>query len=210
LRPTRDLFFYFDLSARHNVTVSTSAGFHYATLSTTCGEMASELRCRSGNPTVTELYRDLAPGRYFVTVGTISTGDVTASITVSAPTPIPGNDTCPGAIDLYHGYSSTDTLVDFADDVVGCSGTSRPDAFYRLTLANRKAVSILASRISGSGDLYLTLRNTCSVGTSLACDNGNPAAIDTTLDPGTYYLVVEAASAFAAGDFTLRAFLSDP
>jgi hypothetical protein len=157
-----------------------------------------------------QTFRSLPAGRYYVTTSsTIASGTASVSVTTGPPTPVPPNDRCTGAIELGGGYSSTDTLIDFEDDVAGCTGSFLPDAVYRITLTARKVVSIIATRVTGTGALYLTLRNTCGPGSNLACNAANPAVIDTTLDPGTYYLFVESTTT-TTGDYTLRAFITDP
>ena len=130
---------------------------------------------------------------------------VTASITTGPPTPVPPNDRCAGAIEIGMGYLSVDTTIDFEDDLNGCVSGSRPDAFYKITLTTRRLVQITAERLTGSSNLYLTLRNVCGAGVNLECDTGDPAVILTTLDPGVYYLMVEALSFASAGDYRLVA-----
>lgn len=212
----RDVMFSFTLPTTRDVTLTTQApGFHYAAVETTCGTIGSEIRCRSGGTSTTPLvqsWRSMPAGTYYVVVSTLSaSGNVTATVTTSAPTPIPPNDVCSGAIEIGSGYSSRDTLTDFDDDVTGCSGTGRPDAFYRLTLAAPRRVSIFAARPSGStGQIYLTLRDSCSSTTNIACNNGDPsAAMVQTLAAGTYYLIVETLTT-TAGDYTLDVFVSAP
>ena len=208
----RDVFFYFDLATTRDVTLTTTApSFHYVSLQTMCGVVGSELRCRSGSPPLVQTWRSLPAGRYFVTASTRSAvGTVSAALTTGPPTPVPPNDRCPGAIEVGSGYSSMDTLIDFDDDIVGCSGTGRPDAFYSITLTARKVVSVIASPVTVTGSIFLTLRDVCGPGANLGCDSGTPAVIDTTLDPGAYTLVVESSSATTTGDFNLRVFITDP
>lgn len=210
---SRDVFFYFDLAATQDVTLTTNGpGFHYVGLQTACGDTSSEVRCRSATPPMSQTFRSLPAGRYYVVVATTaSSGTVTADITTSAPTPVPPNDRCGGAIEIGGGYTSRDTLVGFEDDLVGCSGSGRPDAFYVLTLAARKRVIMSASRVAGSTDqIYLTLRDSCTASTNLACDDGSgTAALTRTLDAGTYYLMVENAAG-AEGEYVLDVFVQDP
>ena len=52
--------------------------------------------------------------------------------------------------------------------------------------------------------------NSCGAGANLACDTGDPAVISTTLDPGVYYLMVEALSFASAGDYRLDAIILPP
>ncbi|RLB55204.1 MAG: hypothetical protein DRJ42_06915 [Deltaproteobacteria bacterium] len=208
----RDSFFFFDLATTRDVTLTTSSGsFHYVSLGTSCGVTGSEIRCRSGSGTLTNVFRSLPAGRYFVATSTsTSSGTASASITTGPPTPIPPNDRCSGAIEVGGGYSSVDTTIDFEDDLTGCSSGTRPDAFYQVTLAARQRVLISADRVTGTGSLYLTLRNTCGAGTNLACDTGDPGVISQTLDAGTYYLMVETSSFSTAGDYRLDVVILPP
>jgi len=209
---SRDVYFYFDLATTRDVTLTTDgAGFHYASIQPMCGSTGSELRCRSGSGPLVQTYRSMPAGRYYVAVATtLSSGTVTAMLTTGPPTPVPPNDVCGGAIEVGMGYSNRDTLVAFDDDVIACSGTGRPDAFYRITLATRRQLIASATRVSASTQqVYLTLRTTCTTG-DVQCANGSrTASIDRILDPGTYYLVVE----MLAGqeeDYTLNVFVVDP
>ncbi|MEM9192304.1 MAG: hypothetical protein AAGF12_24230 [Myxococcota bacterium] len=206
----RDAFFYFDVAALSDALVTTNGGgFHYSAVSTSCGAVASELRCISGSDPRTQLFRSLAPGRYYVTVARNSSfGDVSASVTLSPPTPIPPNDLCSGAVALTNGMVRNDTVLGFADDVRGFSGSSRPDSFYRLDLTARSNLTVTVTPTTLSGFAYLTLRDSCAGPMNIVGDSGSPAVITQDLDPGTYYLIVESSSFASAGDYTIRSFIT--
>lgn len=202
-----DAYYYFDLADTSDVIVTTSDGtFHYVDLMSTCGDLATELRCWSGSGTPSQTWRSLPAGRYFVGVGTSQArGPISATVDIRPPTPIPPNDRCAGAIMLRNGTSRTDTTIDFGDDVAGgtCAGTMRVDAFYSLTLSSRRrAIVSVSDADGGTSRFYLTLRADCgtpSDSTSLACVSGTTspppasATLNQVLDPGTYYLLVETA-----------------
>lgn len=207
----KDAFFYFDLAETRDVTVRTTApSTHAMSLSTTCGVTSSELRCRSGSSPQEQLWRSLPAGRYYIAVSSTATsGMISATVTTAAPTLPPANDRCDGAIEIGGpgGYFHRDTLTGFEDDYAGCTGSSYPDAFYKLTLTERRFVQISATRATGSSTLYMTLKTTCGGAggsTGATCDSGSPALITTTLDAGTYYLYVESTGA-SVGDFNLAA-----
>lgn len=208
----RDAFFTFEITRSRDVEVTTTApGFHWMSLSTVCGEHGSELRCVSGSSPSVQTFRSLDPGVYFVTVATsLMAGVIDASIVRTAPTPPPPNDTCAGAEEVGAGFSGSGTLAGYADDARGC-GLPGPDAFYSLTLAARKRVSVLASVPGGGATdrITLTLRDGCADGVSRGCDTGNPAALAQTLDPGAYVLIVEQAPA-SAGPYDLTVLVEDP
>lgn len=201
----RDLVFQFTLPTTRDVTLTTNgAGFHAAALATECGVVSSELRCRQAGSPQSQSWRSLPAGTYFVIVDTtLSTGDVTASIATSAPTPVPPNDRCEGAIPLSGSIARRDTLVGFEDDVSACSG-SNPDAFYEITLATRREILVSVRPADDRTHSHtLSLRDGCGAASNVVCDTGNPAVINRVLDPGTYVLVVEA-GAGVASDFELR------
>jgi hypothetical protein len=211
----RDANFTFELASPRDVVLRTSgAGTHFAATGGECGTFGGELRCRSGSSPLEQRWRSLPAGRYYVTVATtLTTGSVTASIETSDPTPVPPNERCDGAIDVSHGYRSADTLVDFEDDAQGCSGTNRPDAFYKLVLPNRRRVSMIVQRPASSpGSLFLTLKGECDDPLNLACvstTGTTPAAISQTLDAGTYHLIVEMPDS-QTGDFDIEVFVGNP
>lgn len=203
----RDLLFTFTLAETRDVdlTVTSPSSFSTAVaLATECGVSGTELRCRSGSSSAMQTFRSLPPGTYFVVVQTtLSSGTVTAQIETRPPTPIPPNDICSGAIDISGGYFNRDTLSGFEDDTTTCR-TGYPDAFYTFTLSRRSRASITVTPATGFASYVVALRDGCGASRDLECRSGNPAAIATDLDPGTYVLVVEA-PAGSAGDFDLAA-----
>ncbi len=209
----RDVFYRFTLDSPKDVELTTTApGTHYAALSSgTCGTFSSEIQCRSGSSPLVQSWRSLATGTYYVTVSAAATsGTATAQVVLSPPTPVPMNDQCSGAVDVSGGYSSQDTLAGFADDVTGCSGSGRPDAFYVLHLTGPQLVTALATRPAGSaGPIYLTLRDTCGGPANIACDAGSPSVVSQVLPAGDHTLVVEMDPA-TAGDFGLQVFVDPP
>jgi hypothetical protein len=214
----RDANFVFTLPSTRDVTITTNAsgfGTYYASLQRTCGVGSSDLRCWSGTGALGQSWRSLPAGTYYVTISTTSTsGPVTASVRTSAPTPIPPNDRCDGAIVLTSGTSRRDTTNGFEDDARGgtCAGPGYPDAFYQITLTERRRLLVSVSDADGGSDfLYLTLRNTCG-GTStssLACQAGATATINQPLDAGTYWIMVETTSSRTT-DYVIDAFLLAP
>jgi hypothetical protein len=201
----RDVVFRFTLEGARDVSLTTTgAGYHAAALSTECGTIASELRCRQTSSPQTQAWRSLPAGTYFAVVDTTtSVGDVTATLVTSDPTPIPVNDRCEGAIALTNGLARRDTLLGFEDDVSACSGTN-PDAFYALTLTERTEVLVTVRPAAAATHNHtLSLREGCAATTNIVCDTGNPAVINRVLDPGSYVFVVEA-GATVASDFELR------
>lgn len=190
-----DAYFYFDLDTTSDVTVTThSAGaWHYVSVSTACGDVRSQLRCQGGSNEQALTWRSLPAGRYFVTVASSPlSGDITASVDMRPPTPIPAYDRCDGAVMLTQGTARSDTMVGLDDDALGCAGTGYLDAFYEFTLNRRMRAVINVADDDGSGSFFfLTLLESCDSATSLTCSSGNTPSINQILDPGTYVLMVE-------------------
>ncbi len=207
----RDVIFTFTLDTPRDVELTTtSSSSHWTALHEECGRPSTERRCRNGGTTLTQNFRSLEAGTYFVIVhSSSSSGNATARIVTSPPTPIPPNDRCSGAIPIVGSRVATDTLVDFEDDLnMGCGG-SNPDAFYEITVATRTGITATVEPVAGFTHSHnLSLRSSCT-SVALECHTGRPAVIDTVLDPGTYYLVVEA-SPFSASDYNIRVFTYIP
>jgi hypothetical protein len=209
---SRDTFFHFHLAAPQDVALTTSAGsaMQSVSLETSCGVGASELACRTRSSPYSQIFHSLAAGDYWVTVTTTgSSGTVSASITLSAPTPAPANDTCAGPTVLAYPTDSrpTDTLIGFADDLRGgaCGPSGMVDAFYTFTLPVQRHVILAANTVpSSTRQIVLTVRGTCGAGIDLLCTSGMGAVTtpSTLLDPGTYTVMVEMAET-AASDFRL-------
>ncbi|MDO9021896.1 MAG: putative metal-binding motif-containing protein [Deltaproteobacteria bacterium] len=211
--PPRDAILRLRLDAPRDVslTAEASGASVLVQLGTRCGELEGVRDCVLGYPTVYRT-RALPAGEYFFQIATTSavvgTGDVAVTVELGDPTPTPANDACAGAIDLVPGTAARGTLVDVADDVLtSCGGTS-PDLVYRLTLTERRDVTL---RASGARNDYLTLSlvDTCARSpTTLRCGNGGPAQLSLrNVAPGTYYVVVEGTR---VQQFTLEAELAAP
>src|SRR5690606_26164807 len=114
----------------------------------------------------------------FVTMAmSTSVGSAMASLMTRAPTPIPPNDQCSGAITLTSGVSQSGSTIGFEDNAAGgsCASGSKPDAFYSFTLAARSTVVINVSDADtpATSTFYLTLRgDPCGTGTQHACNSG--------------------------------------
>ncbi len=214
----RDAYFMFDVATTSDVevTTSTTSFSDVVALQTSCGSSGTELRCRSTGGTGTQLFRSLAPGRYYVLVATqATTGNINASVRLLPPTPVPANDSCAGAVELVAPFTRmSGTLVDFEDDAPGgsCGGGGAADAFYRITLTEPQRVSVIATRVGGSGSMELVLRRAGCSGAEVRCATGDPtAAIDELLTAGSYFLQIEQSTwGGTSSDFTVSAFFSPP
>ncbi len=213
----RDATFRFTLPTTRDVTLTTSVGtsFHYVSLQTACGDSSSDLRCWSGSGTLGQSWRSLPAGEYFVTMAmSVTSGTATASLMTREPTPIPPNDQCPGAITLASGASESGSTIGFEDNATGgtCAGGSKPDAFYRFTLASRMRaiVSVSDADDPATTTFWVTLRaDPCGTGTQHGCVSGTTATVNAVLEPGTYFLQVESNSTDTS-DFNISAAFFPP
>lgn len=118
-----------------------------------------------------------------------------------------GGGTCGAPIDLAFGEPLTgDTTGGPNVTQAPCAQGDSPERVHRFELEQRAQVAIsLQSTFDGA--LYL-LRTCGDVSTMLDCNDDAPdtthSRIDTTLEPGTYYLVVDGYGT-EAGSYTLEA-----
>lgn len=212
--PPRDAVLRLRLDAPRDVAVTaeSSGASVLVQLGTRCGDIESVRDCVIGYPTVYRA-RALPAGEYFFQIATTSavvgTGEVALTVELTDPTPAPTNDACSGAIDIpTDGATLRGTLVDVADDVTTSCGGTTPDVVYRLTLTERRDVTL---RATGGRTDYLTLAlvDTCArTTTTRRCATGSPSQISLrNLAPGTYFVVVEGTR---VPSFTLEAELTAP
>jgi cysteine-rich repeat protein len=147
------------------------------------------------------------------TVGTC-TGTQTCNATCSGwgtcTVTAPANDSCTGAIPIVVGTDPTGSTSCAANDYSATCGGGAPgnDVVYRLDIVSRSAVTLDTDGATWDTVLHLHSGTTCP-GTEVACNDdiggGNMASrITTTLDPGTYWVVVDGYTAATAGAFTLH------
>ncbi len=160
--------------------------------------------------------RALTPGQYWLILDSRSPADRGGfRLNVSlAPIGPPSNDTCAGAVDISAGGSFAGRTAGAVDDVAppgGCAPAGGPDVWYAFALAQRGTVYL--DTVDGdTWDTVLHLRRgVCSGSGTIDCANdqcpghsgGRRSQIVQTLDPGSYYVVVDGAGPAEAGDFTL-------
>jgi hypothetical protein len=209
-----DAVFAFDVppgGADALVTGMGTSFFYGMSVSTSCGTFGSELRCSTGS-SLTQRYRSLPAGRYYVTMSTRDhTGTLGASVAITVPpTPIPRNDRCAGAIPLGSDTVTPGTLDDYGDDTRTCLfGSETPDAFYSVRVTVPSFLTLVVTPRAGfSGSPTLTVKSSCADSSWLNCSTGTPAAFSQEVEPGLYYVIVEASSTFDAGDFTITTLIS--
>jgi hypothetical protein len=121
--------------------------------------------------------------------------------------------TCVNPLPLELGGRVTGSLVSAQDNAgASCAAGRNPDVVHVIEVEQRQRVQLVAT---GEGQRALYVRRSCAGGgagantfdgPTLECAvprNGGPARIDTTLDPGRYYVFVEAVGDGLRGAYTL-------
>lgn len=130
----------------------------------------------------------------------------------------PDNDRCAAAIDVAVTAAEVERYGDttgYANDLApsvlpGCAGSPEPgpDAVYRLTLTAGDTLHAELRTTGHDGALYLldgcSLTATCRGGADALGAGALDQATIAITTTGTYYLVVDASSATAAGCYALR------
>lgn len=191
---TRDAVFTFRLTEPRDVTLTATSSSSFASvavaLQTSCGVASSEARC-AFDRSVRHFFRSLPAGDYYLVVETNQTsGTISATMTSAPATPVPPADICPGVVMPATGFVAG-TTVDYESQVdLDCSGSNRPDAFYRIDVPVTSRVRAIATRVTGNVAVGIT--PACGSRSTLACGaEGATSAAVATLAPGTYYVVVE-------------------
>ncbi len=184
---------------------------HVLALSHHCGDHASEVACARAVDEV------LSPGTYYLVVDGASPDaigrftlawslqDVTAQMAA-----------CKTAPTLVERRTLSATTAGAADKFsASCAGgdtsTTGPDRVFRFALASRATVRVTLAQTTFDG--ALVLRKACTDGAAagdvaeLACETASearrPASIERTLEPGTYWVVVDGQSPTDQGSFSL-------
>jgi len=107
--------------------------------------------------------------------------------------------------------SSALALDSSHSELAGCRDiTAGPDVWYALDLSGFEAAVELHAVVDANFDAVLELRRgACGDTASLDCDRARgiastPSSIAASLEPGTYWLVVDGADATSRGDFELQ------
>jgi hypothetical protein len=211
-----DVIYRIELPRRSRVSAHflSEEGQHVFVLSRSCADRASEVACER------MLDQVLAAGTYYLAVDgdspdafgqfsfSFGTRDVTAQ-----------EAACRAPSLLLDGQTATGTTAGGADKfTTSCGGRedaqSAPDRIYRIALATRAHVRLTLSTPTWDG--VLAVRSSCleAAGATsarqveLACNNDSDdvhhARVDTTLDPGTYYVLVDGHASGNEGPYSLE------
>ncbi len=168
-----------------------------------CTDSSFEVGCDSGFPAVIRR-RSLAPGTYFVIVGTNSATPVGLRIDFDVPTPPAANESCLNPLDVSAGGTFTDTTVEVRNDITtSCGVASAPDLMYQFTTTAPQNVQISVTEDGGAAMAYSVRSDCFAAATELRCESGAPASGTLhELPAGTYFIIVEGPT-FRDADFTL-------
>jgi hypothetical protein len=149
---------------------------------------------------------ELDPGTYYVVVDADDageTGDFTLTVELEA-SPLPVNDTCATAATIAAGPAPVQvsgTTTWGLDQYSGtCGGAGAADVVYSFEATDSNDDLVVTLNAAFSSVLILRAQD-CAGGFQLSCSTTGAMSIQ-GLAPGTYYLVVDGASATDEGDFT--------
>ncbi len=212
-----DVVYRFDVPKRSRVIgkIGEEEGDHVFVLMRSCTDTTSEIAC---GPTFDEV---LAPGTYWLAVDGAAKGPIGRFTFQLKTKDILGQEgACRTPPSIALGQTVTGTTANAGDRFTeSCAGRedsqASADRVYKLTLAQRTHLQLLLSTPNHDG--VLAIRKSCidppqmkSVrALEVGCNNDGPdnrhSKIDTTLDAGTYYVVVDGHQAKNEGTYTLEA-----
>ncbi|MGF1466881.1 MAG: hypothetical protein ACFCGT_12180 [Sandaracinaceae bacterium] len=190
-----------DVSTRSRVRVrmqSTHDGALY--LRSSCLDPTTEVACNDDHRDTNHsmITATVAPGTYFVFADGYagsSQGDYSMQADLA---PVAGGganaDTCAAA--LPHALPQDLEVDTFAaaDDLAGsCGGGGAPDVVYRLDVQNRIRLRLRLGDTEVESAVVYLRRRCDQAGTEVACGafSGPQDSMEASLEPGTYYLVVD-------------------
>ncbi|HEX3772075.1 MAG TPA: hypothetical protein VHV30_14465 [Polyangiaceae bacterium] len=184
---------------------------HVLVLWKRCAERGSEVACGRSIDQV------LPPGTYYVGVDGAASDEFGRFTLAYALRDLTGQAAaCAAAPVLTEGHPMSGTTAGATDKfATSCGGTDTtpangPDKVFRLVVPARAPVRITVT--APGFDAAVALRNACTDGSpgqvELTCegeaDNGRRTSIERTLDPGTYWVVVDGTSPNDQGPFTVE------
>lgn len=214
-----DQVYAVDVGARSRMRVrmqSTYDGAIY--VRSDCQNPNSEVACNDDHRDTRHslLVTTVDPGRYYVYVDGFSESNAGDFSMRADLAPVTGGaapaDNCGSAGTVNVGQDVEMDTFPAADDFqASCGGQGAPDTVYQLTVQNRSRLRAQLTDSEFPAALYV--QSTCGQQTSeVACSAGGgqgPAQLDTNLQPGTYYLVVDGTTPNAFGSARLEVQLDD-
>jgi hypothetical protein len=213
-----DAVYRFEVSSRSRVTAKFVAeeGDHVFVLRKDCTDKTTEIACGS------IIDQDLAPGVYWLAVdGSMTMGPFGRyAFQLKVRDLLLQESACRAPPPLVLGRNVVGTTAGAGDHfATSCAGRedgqASSDRVYKLTIAKRTRVQLLLSTPSHDG--VLAIRKSCIDppnmrtlrSAEVACNNDSSdnrhSKLEVTLDPGTYFVVVDGHLAKNEGPFTLEA-----
>jgi len=189
-------------------------GSHVFVLAKTCGDRGSEIACSSN---IDEM---LAPGIYSLAVdGSAEEGLGRYAFTFAARDVSAQENACKSPPLIAPGSKTTGNTTGAGDKfMASCAGRedaqASADRVYRFELKERKRIQLLLSTPNHDG--VLVLRKSCidpphqraPRAAEITCNHdsrdNHHAKIETTLEPGTYFVLVEGNAPKNDGPYTLE------
>lgn len=213
---TPDVLYRFELARRSRVSAHFLAqeGSHVFVLSSRCGDRASELACAAN------VDETLGPGIYSLAVdGAAQEGLGRFAFAFSAKDVAAQEAACKAPPLLAPGQKISGTTIGSGDRfATTCGGRedaqASPDRVYRIELKPRARIQL--SLETPGFDGVLALRKSCldpprvraPRSAEVTCNNdfqdSRHSRIETTLEPGTYFVVVDGHQSKNEGAFTLE------
>jgi Putative metal-binding motif len=204
------------LGTAADVTIDVNGGTAYMNVAVRpdCDSEAGQLRCDQGSPARARV-RGLPIGTYYIIVESSTAGAYTLDVALSSPTTpiaVTGNDNCTTAVvvpetgGVYTGNTFT-ALPDYETTSASCGFMARSkDVVFRLDLTTRRRV-IANTDGSGFDTVLYYIVGSCP-GPEAACDDnggeGTRSLLDRTLEPGTYYFVVDGWGTDSSGPYVFE------
>lgn len=208
----RDAVYALAVDEPSDVRLVASAGgqLMQVALQSTCGDVLSERACAAGTM-IDQTLRNVPAGDYAVVVQSYRAAAFAVMAELMPPTlttPVAGNDTCESAILVPEGgglfVGDTSNLQgDYVTRTCGAEARGR-DAVFRLEVASSSVLRATTEGAAFDTVLYLKSDVCPSVG-ELACTEGPglDSALETALEPGTYFLVLDGYGASSFGTYQL-------
>jgi hypothetical protein len=211
-----DVVYRFELQKRSRVTAHflSQEGAHVFVLAKTCGDRGSEIACSAN---IDEM---LAPGIHSLAVdGSGEEGLGRYAFTFAARDVSAQENACKAPPLIAPGSKTTGTTAAAGDKFMAtCAGRedaqASADRVFRFDLKQRTRIQLLLSTPTHDG--VLVLRKSCvdpprqraPRAAEITCNNGfqdnRHSRIESTLEPGTYFVIVEGQGAKNEGPFTLE------
>jgi hypothetical protein len=210
-----DVVYRFELTRRSRVTahLPTQEGNHVFVLTRSCTDRAADIAC---GPIIDEM---LAPGLYYLAVDGATAGELGRFSFDFLARDVSGQESaCKSPPTLVLGQTTSGSTAGAGDRfTTSCAGRedtqASADRIYKIVLAERSRIRLLLTTPAWDG--VLAIRKSCmdpaiamtARPNEAACNNdfqdAHHAKIETTLDAGTYWVVVDGHESKNEGAFTL-------